>query len=387
MPVAAEAFLPKETGVGRCTSCHMPSTAQERRGAGADRAGYATGGPRGGTHVGRALWPSTGERHGVTGACTSCHPASGADAAGKALAEWAVDEGDGDGRFHGASPRGEHLGVLNASPGPALRCAQCHTTPGFRGIAVEGDSSGLSTDGARLAAIVEEGVRFEEGITCAACHGKKGDGSFAAGANPLRQDAATLCASCHHGAGITLAAYGAGNAVHFPQSEMVEGTAGAEPPGSGFYEDAGHVFLPKKCVSCHFDTAVAARSHGFRPRVETCQVCHPTATSVDIPTFGDYDGDGGLEGIQGEVAGLLAILKTAILTGDAAVTFDGTGFRRNGVPGLPGATAARQRAAYNWEVVSKDGSRGAHNGPRAVKLLQQSYKELTGSDVPGAVMR
>ena len=390
MPVALADFRPRETGVGRCSTCHMPSTVQDRRGAGTDADGHAAGGPRGGTHLGVALWPSASERHSMTNGCNSCHPTGGGDPVEAILDEWAEGDPDGDGRFHGYSPRGELLGELNAASGNGLRCARCHTTAGFRGIVVEADASGLSSDDVRLGEIVRRAVRLDEGITCAACHGKDGAGQFAAGANPLRLPKPALCASCHFSAGITFSDYTTlGTPVHFPQKELMEGTAGAEPPGSGFYESADHAFLADGCVQCHFDAATpgVTPTHDFQPKVGTCRVCHPAAANLDIPTFGNYDGDMTLEGIQGEVSTLLALLKTAILTKDPVATFDGTGFRRGGVPGLPGATAAIQRAAYNWEVVSKDGSRGVHNGPRAVKLLQQSYKEVTGVNVPGAVMR
>ena len=42
------------------------------------------------------------------------------------------------------------------------------------------------------------------------------------------------------------------------------------------------------------------------------------------------------------------------------------------------------QAAYNYLLVSSDGSLGIHNPTYAVQLLQQSYKWLTGKDVPGA---
>jgi predicted CXXCH cytochrome family protein len=384
MPVDPALFRPAETGVGRCSTCHMPATVEERRGAASDADGNPAGGPRGGSHAGFAVWPSASERSPVTNACNACHPTTPPDPVKTVIDQWAAGDQDGDGRLHGYSPRGEHLGNLNG-----FRCAQCHTTAGFRGIRVEGDASGLSTDDARLSEIVRRAARFDEGITCAACHGKNGSGTFNAGANPLRLPKAQLCSSCHFAAAIDLNDYAAGTAVHFPQAELQGGSAGSEPPGSGFYESADHAFFADGCVKCHFDTGTAGATprHDFQPQVATCQVCHPSATSIDITTFGDYDGDGAVEGIQGETSGLLAILKTAVLTGDSAVTFDGTGFRRNGVPGMPGASTARQRAGFNWETISKDGSKGVHNGPRAIKLLQQSYKELTGTDVPGAAIR
>jgi hypothetical protein len=392
MPVAEDDFEPRKTGVGRCTSCHMPPTETERRTAGTDAAGYVAGGPGGGSHGGFAIWPSASAKHGVTGSCTGCHGAAD-DPVKAILDQWTSGDPDGDGRLHGFTPRGEMLGELNASSGHGLRCAQCHTTKGFREISVKGDPTGLAADETRLGAIVSRSARLEEGITCAACHGKDAAGAFAAGEAPLRVPKPMLCGSCHFSAGITFDDYvQRAQAVHFPQQEVLDGIAGAEPPGTAPYFNANHSFFADRCVKCHFDadTAGVTPRHDFQPQNGTCLVCHPGTAGVDVATFADYDGDGTVEGIQGEVSGLLALLKSAILSGDPAVTFDSTGwtaFERNGVPGLPGASAARQRAAYNWEVVSKDGSRGVHNAPRVVRLLQQSYKELTGSNVPGAVMR
>ena len=390
MPVDRSAFKPEKTGVGRCTTCHMVSTNTDPRGARTDRAGNEGGAPGGGTHTGLVIWPSASERSGVTNSCNGCHPTDGTDGVDEIIAQWAAGDPDGDGRLHGYTPKGIMLGDLNASSGDGRRCAQCHVTPGFLGITVDGDATGLSSDDARLAPMVREAAERDAGITCAACHGRDGDGNFAAGENPLRLPRRDLCSSCHNGAGITFADYtDRATAVHFPQKEMVEGTAGSEPPASGAWTSLGHDFLADSCASCHYDTATpgAATTHTFQPSVKTCQNCHGAVTSLNIPAAADYDGSGAAEGIADETTGLLALLKAAILAADPQVSFDGWGFRRNGVPGLPGAAVALQRAAFNWENVSQDGSKGLHNGSRAIKLLQQSYRELTGVNVPGAVMR
>ena len=46
------------------------------------------------------------------------------------------------------------------------------------------------------------------------------------------------------------------------------------------------------------------------------------------------------------------------------------------------------KAAYNWVYIAEeDGSFGIHNTEYTVKLLQTSYRQLTGQDVPGADIR
>jgi len=44
-------------------------------------------------------------------------------------------------------------------------------------------------------------------------------------------------------------------------------------------------------------------------------------------------------------------------------------------------------ALYNIFLVEDEGSFGIHNPVYAVQLLQKSYKDLAGSDVPGARIR
>ncbi|MGA1075601.1 MAG: hypothetical protein ACO307_10780, partial [Ilumatobacteraceae bacterium] len=46
---------------------------------------------------------------------------------------------------------------------------------------------------------------------------------------------------------------------------------------------------------------------------------------------------------------------------------------------MANATEAEQRAAFNWYSVSFDGSRGAHNAARAVRLLAQADLDLKGA--------
>jgi hypothetical protein len=141
-------------------------------------------------------------------------------------------------------------------------------------------------------------------------------------------------------------------------------------------------------VTCHYDKSNHVETHTFDPQVATCTACHAGLTTFDRTARGDYDGDGVLEGIQTEMQGLLDVLKGALLL-DTRVTFVGGYFEYNGATDhkMTGASDAQKRAVYNWYSETNDGSGGIHNTARPVRLLQQSYKELTGTDVPGAVLR
>ncbi len=150
--------------------------------------------------------------------------------------------------------------------------------------------------------------------------------------------------------------------------------------------------------------------------VAACTQCHTTAVDFRDVARADYDGDGSVEVVQDEIAGLEAALVAAInaklvaYTGVAATTVTygsgrvkynkgGTGTLRT-FPG-PGTTSsdnpdiawssltptqqaqweALYRAAYNNAFVANDKSEGIHNTGYAVNLLQSAYKEVTGTTI------
>jgi len=114
--------------------------------------------------------------------------------------------------------------------------------------------------------------------------------------------------------------------------------------------------------------------------VGACATCHVGVTSFDRPAAGDYDGNGKIEGVQTEVRGLMAALR-ALLPQDAE------GEVLNYPVDNTNSTEAQRKAMWNYNIVKIDGSDGVHNTAFAVQLLQKTYKELTGKDVPGATLR
>ena len=46
-----------------------------------------------------------------------------------------------------------------------------------------------------------------------------------------------------------------------------------------------------------------------------------------------------------------------------------------------------EQAAWNYTLVAKDGSFGVHNTEYIVRLLQLANKQLTGHDIPNAMLR
>ncbi len=171
---------------------------------------------------------------------------------------------------------------------------------------------------------------------------------------------------------------------------------------------------PGPCVACHMyptpadknDPAFAATnqvgSHSFNmvsPDGKTdfttpCKSCHSgIQDTFNFKAKADYDGNGKTEGVQDEVKGLLNVLWGA-LEQNGLKKID-TGYPYATVP--KDASDSVKNAWYNYRVVyglmwgeDEPGNQGAasaiHNFGRSVGLLQASYKDLTGKDVPGATI-
>jgi hypothetical protein len=146
-----------------------------------------------------------------------------------------------------------------------------------------------------------------------------------------------------------------------------------------------------------------------------CTQCHTVALDLQVAARGDYDGDGTVESVQGEIAGLEAAVlaavnaKLAALVGPGTTmtvssgrikydklgtgtlrTFPGPGVTASDNPDLSwsGLTLAQQaewlacyQAAYNYQFVVSDHSDGIHNTGYAVNVLQSAVKAVTGAAV------
>ena len=96
-------------------------------------------------------------------------------------------------------------------------------------------------------------------------------------------------------------------------------------------------------------------------------------TTFDIPRQ-DYDGDGVIDGVQTEVQHLLDKVSTFLPNAQGVV--DGT--VKSSLSVKTNWTQSQLEAAYNWQFVNNDGSKGVHNAPFATGLLRASIADLTG---------
>ncbi|MCL5025838.1 MAG: hypothetical protein M1531_05000 [Chloroflexi bacterium] len=274
-----------------------------------------------------------------------------------------------------------------------------------------------------------------EPLTCAGCHDPHSDANKnqlrvvgkPVQANGITKDFAlsATCVECHNGR-VQPADAQKGSFPHYSAAgEMLSGTGGvdygqkiADSPhgmmvGAGPIKDPsdkeGKAMLfggntPGPCVACHMwptppdkdPNQYKVGDHSFNmvspdgkfQYTAACQSCHPGLKDFNLMAKADYDGNGKVEPVQTEVAGLLTVLQKAI--GDSGVK------PVKGHPYFDQADVAKanekqKNAIYNYLFVrgleGSDGKASAiHNFKRSVMLLQLSYKDLTGKDVPSATL-
>ncbi|MDP2660394.1 MAG: hypothetical protein Q8R28_06670, partial [Dehalococcoidia bacterium] len=313
-------------------------------------------------------------------------------------------------------------------------CAKCHTGQGFVEQMVRGEASVLPDGATPTKPANVPSPEQQSGITCATCHDPhsptvpSADGSYVK-SNQLRvhgkvtapmgwsADAgeAATCVSCH-----------ADNRTPQNLKDFVAGTRtrGTHENtqadvfyGKGIYDYDGkltttnsfHTTLKDACVTCHMapnptvgpgpdgqlgtrddEKALSVGGHSWNMAAEwngktventaACATCHANTTTFDRPAAGDYDGNGKVEGIQTEVKGLMAKLAALLPKDDAGKVL-------NYPVDTTNSTEAQRKAIWNYKVIEIDASNGVHNTAFTVQVLQKTYKELTGNNVPGATLR
>jgi len=254
--------------------------------------------------------------------------------------------------------------------------------------------------------------------TCFECHNSRTDPAKAVnGSFPHYSSAAELLSDT---GGVT---YGK-TAPNSPHGMMVGAAPIPNPAAADDPEAAKFLFsatddtkgnIPGPCVVCHQWPGITDKAdpnyekvggHSFSTTspdgkfdyTAACKSCHGDQKTFDFTAKADYDGNGKVEGVQDEVKGLLNVLWGALEK--AGMKKVDTGYPYATLPkGKDGKTDPKiSNAWYNFRIVygvmwgtdTGDGNQGAaqavHNFKRSAWLLQQSYKDLTGNDVPKATL-
>lgn len=288
------------------------------------------------------------------------------------------------------------------------QCAVCHAGAGFRDFhGLDGSAPGIE------APLPTGGV-----VDCDTCH-VEGVGTIASVAFPSGVSLAPLpnaatCMTCHQGrnSGPGVAGRLEGMApdevnpeLSFINPHYAAAAAtlfGSEAMGlfqypgqdyAGRYLHANQPDTTNTCVSCH-------DPHALEVAFEPCAACHEGAAdlrSIRART-GDADGDGDTaEGVAGEVATLLALLREGIARYGAEVAGTPVAYAPAAFPyyfadtdgdgaagpeeavrdnAYKGWTPRMLAAAYNYQFVSKDPGAWAHNPPYAIQALHDSVLDL-----------
>jgi hypothetical protein len=113
-------------------------------------------------------------------------------------------------------------------------------------------------------------------------------------------------------------------------------------------------------------------------QTEVCAKCHGEIEDFDMVRK-DYNGDGVIEGIQTEVQKLLDKLNTLLPNSTYQANPD-----NYVADGVVGSVSTKTNwpvrflnAAWNWQFVNVEGSKGIHNAPYAIGVLKASIADLT----------
>jgi formate-dependent nitrite reductase cytochrome c552 subunit len=184
---------------------------------------------------------------------------------------------------------------------------------------------------------------------------------------------------------------------HNPQADMYYGSNGYQYGDASITGLMTHATAANACVTCHMAPGAnpgnltqaghtwAMVDSAGNPTVSgllACQPCHGTITQyTDIRASADYDGNGKIEGVQTEILGLLAKLKSRL-------PHDSTGEVVSMLADSLKVKGNQKMVAdiWNYWFVMEDRSIGVHNPKYAIALLQKALGiTFTGVKAVGPV--
>ncbi len=297
-------------------------------------------------------------------------------------------------------------------------CAACHTTQGYQDY--------LGLDGSEVGK-VDANVPAPAGtVQCVACHNAAtaslSSVAFPSGAVIEGLGAEARCMVCHQGRASKLqvdqalekfgvvddldtvpepvddSRLGFINIHYYAAASTLYGTAvqgGYEYEGKSYDFKNDHVEGYDTCIGCH-------DSHTLEVKINDCATCHEgVATELDLKKIRmlgstpDYDGDGDVtEGVADEIDGLRDLLMQVMQTYTSEVSEGMIVYTQTAYPyffidadgdarysdadteRFSAWTARLLKAAYNYQVATKDPGAYAHGGKYIIQLLSDSIEDL-----------
>ena len=240
---------------------------------------------------------------------------------------------------------------------------------------------------------------FPVATDCRVCHTGQGQAirmagqvSLSATSAPVSGGQGAVCMSCHTNISAPKPNDKKRGAPHNnPATDVLLAFGGIRTSGATYGSTVKHATQPDSCVACHMQkNTLGVPTHTFKVEgVAVCTKCHPEITAPDLKAKADFDGNGTAEGLQEEVKGLTKKLRSALAAqtkGGSVEDFQGNIVFVSKTATMTGSAFSDKayNAGYNVILVEKDKSWGIHNPQFVVNLLQQSYKDLTGKEIPGA---
>lgn len=191
--------------------------------------------------------------------------------------------------------------------------------------------------------------------------------------------------------------------------EYTDGTAGSYANNIPVQTYVGkHFHYTVGCVGCHMQTTglTDLGGHSFMMDNGTainngiCVTCHDSSVGVitDFDSYRrsdnpwDYDGDGTLEGIHEELAGLKTALislfatKSIYYNPDVYPYFHKVATGQSGSTGYTNWTQSQLKAAFNLNTFVKEPGAHCHNGKYAAQILIDAYTDLNGGTLVGSAL-
>jgi len=288
--------------------------------------------------------------------------------------------------------------VTSAVPAPAgaIQCVACHNAATATMDSVAFPQTVVLEEGAEPVNVVISDLGPE--ARCMVCHqGRASKSSVDATIAKFggTEDVDTVPAP------VDESTLGFINIHYFPAAATLYGTTvkgGYEYDGNTYDSKNAHVDGYDTCVGCH-------SPHTLELKIDECAVCHTGVASAEdlhnvrmAGSIADYDGDGDSEeGIASEIEGLKEKLYMGIqaygseVIGDAIVYESHTypyffiDTNADGEAGEDEANYGNQyanwtprllKAAYNYQMATKDPGAFAHGGKYIIQLLHDSIADL-----------
>jgi hypothetical protein len=297
------------------------------------------------------------------------------------------------------------VAVDESGPGREL-CVRCHTGSGFAQY-----TNGIPTTDPYF------DVSYSP-ITCAGCHDphsdenpkqlRKADASLLAADNKTlnvttkEMGTGVLCINCHQSRAEANASVAAASVTsrfgphHGPQGDIFLANNMLELGGQKLMSTNHKLYTENGCVTCHMfglanpadaqGNIIKVGGHSFRVKtpdgkdnMAVCAQCHggTFASFADAKLFmngyGDWDGDGVVEGLQDEVKGMIKAIMDKLAATIPNVVIN----KENGFPTPATSWTKEQRSAY-WNAITayEDRSYGIHNPKYVVTALLGAMKSL-----------